>query len=241
MLLELKRVWVCVGGAEIVKGVDLSVDRGEVHVILGPNGAGKSTLLAAIMGLPRASLCGGSIIFEGENISELSPNERASRGIAMAHQFTPAIRGVTASSVAKALIERYGCNDYTLLSKMLKVDEFLNRYLFHGLSGGERKRLELYLTMLQKPKLALLDEPDSGVDVDSLKLIAEAVNYMVERKGTSVLLVTHSGTVIDKLSKISKVHIMIGGRVVYSGGKEVADLVLSEGYSEGLKKLGVGL
>ncbi|MEM1928170.1 MAG: ATP-binding cassette domain-containing protein [Acidilobaceae archaeon] len=232
---------VCVGGSEIVKGVDLRVGRGEVHVVLGPNGAGKSTLLAAIMGLPRVSLCGGSIVLEGEDVSSLPPSERASRGIALAHQFTPVIKGVRASDVAKALIERYGCSDYTLLSKMLRVDELLERYLFHGLSGGERKRLELYLTMLQKPKVALLDEPDSGIDVDSLKLIAEALNYMVDRKETSVLLVTHSGAIIERLSKVSQVHVMMSGRIVYSGGRDVASLILSEGYTEGLRKLGVAL
>ncbi|MEM4428442.1 MAG: ATP-binding cassette domain-containing protein [Acidilobaceae archaeon] len=232
---------MCVDDRVVVRNVYLDVSCGEVHVILGPNGAGKTSLLSAIMGLPRVRVCGGTIIFGGEDISGVPAYERARRGIALAHQFVPVIRGVKVANIVKHIIERYGGGGYENILDILDVKHLMGRYLFHGFSGGERRRLELYLTLLQRPKLALLDEPDSGVDVDSLKLIAEAVNYAVRSWSTSMILVTHSGAILDKLYEVTRTHIMIGGQIVYSRDLEATRVVLSRGYIEGLKVLGVSL
>ncbi|MFN4045964.1 MAG: ABC transporter ATP-binding protein [Acidilobaceae archaeon] len=241
MLLKLEDLNICVDDRVVVRDADLGVSCGEVHAILGPNGAGKTSLLSAIMGLPRVRVCGGAIIFEGEDITGIPAYERARRGIALAHQFVPAIRGVKVADIVKHIVERYGGDGYEDILEILNVKPLMGRYLFYGFSGGERRRLELYLTLLQRPKLALLDEPDSGVDVDSLRLIAEAVNYAVRSWNTSVVLVTHSGAILDRLYDVTRVHVMIGGRIVYSGGLEDARVILGKGYIEGLKALGVSL
>jgi len=236
-LLIVRDLTVCIDGRRIIENTNLEVSSGELHVIMGPNGSGKSTLLSAIMGLPRVRVCGGSITFNGTDVTDKPAYERARMGIALAHQNPPALKGVKFSEIARALIESCGCSDYTLMSKMLNVDELLHRDLFVGFSGGERKRAELYLVMLQKPKLALLDEPDSGVDVESMGLIANAIDYLVSR-GSSVILVTHSGTILSKLSRINTVHIMIGGRVVYSGyPDDVLPIVMKFGYKRGIEVL----
>ncbi|MEM2347554.1 MAG: ATP-binding cassette domain-containing protein [Sulfolobales archaeon] len=237
-MLTVKGLEVCVDGRSIVRGVDLSVGSNELHVIIGPNGSGKSTLLAAIMGLSRVNICGGSIIFEGSDITHMPSYERAKLGIALAHQNPPSIKGVKFSEVVRNLIKRCGCSDYTIMSKMLRVDEFMQRDLFVGFSGGERKRAELYLVMLQNPKLALLDEPDSGVDLESLNLIAEAINLLV-RRGSSVVLVTHSGSILSKLYRVNRVHLMLGGTIVYSGlADEVIPLVFKHGFKKAAEILG---
>ncbi|MDM7274777.1 MAG: ATP-binding cassette domain-containing protein [Thermoprotei archaeon] len=241
LLLKLEGLNVCVDDRVVVRGVDLDVSCGEVHVILGPNGAGKTSLLSAIMGLPRVRVCGGAVIFEGEDITGVPAYERARRGIALAHQFVPAIRGVRVADIVRHVVERFGGDGYEDVLEILDVKHLMGRYLFYGFSGGERRRLELYLSLIQRPKLALLDEPDSGVDVDSLRLIAEAVNYAVRSWNTSIILVTHSGAILDKLYDITRVHIMLGGRIVHSGDIDVARVVLSKGYVEGLKVLEVAL
>jgi len=237
-LLEVKNLTVSVESKVIVRRANLKIGKGEMHVIMGPNGAGKSTLLAAIMGLPRIKILEGSIIFEGVEITDKPCYERAKMGIALAHQIPPAIKGVRFSEVAKALIERCGCSDYTLMAKMLRIDELLERDLFVGFSGGERKRAELYLTMIQGPKLALLDEPDSGVDLESLSIIANAIEYLIRKKNSSIILVTHSGAILEKLSRISKTHVMINGEIVYSGyPDEIIPIVSKFGYRKGVEIL----
>lgn len=237
MLLKLNRLSVCVGPKKIVDSVDLSVDKGELHIIMGPNGSGKSTLLSAIMGLPRVRICGGTIVFDGVDITSMPSYERAKLGIALAHQHPPEIKGVKFNEIAKAIIKKCGCSDYSIMSKILKVDDLLHRDLFVGFSGGEKKRAELFLVMLQSPKLALLDEPDSGVDIESIESIANAIDYLVSR-GSSVILVTHTGIITNKLSRIDKVHIMMNGRFVYSGyPDEILPIIMKFGYSKGVKML----
>ncbi len=237
MLLKLSRLDVCIEAKKIVNGVDLSVGKGELHIIMGPNGSGKSTLLSAIMGLPRVRICGGTIVFNGIDITNMPSYERAKLGIALAHQHPPEIKGVKFNEIAKAIIKKCGCSDYSIMSKILKVDDLLHRDLFVGFSGGEKKRAELFLVMLQSPKLALLDEPDSGVDIESIESIANAIDYLVSR-GSSVILVTHTGIITNKLSRINKVHIMMNGRFVYSGyPDEVLPIVMKFGYSKGVKML----
>ncbi len=237
-MLVVKKLEVCVNGKKIVEDVNLSVRAGELHVIIGPNGSGKSTLLSAIMGLPRVNVCNGSIVFEGSDITNTPSYERAKMGIALAYQNPPSIRGVKFSEIAKNLIKRCGCSDYTIMSKVLRTDEFLGRDLFVGFSGGERKRAELYLVLLQNPKIALLDEPDSGVDIESLNLIADAINLLIKR-GSSVVLVTHSGSILSKLRRVDRTHIMLDGRIAYSGlVDEVLPLISKYGFRKSAEILG---
>ncbi len=237
LLLEIKGLKVCVENNVIVKNINLSIDHGELHIIMGPNGSGKSTLLSAIMGLPRITICDGKIFFNGTDITDKPSYERAKIGIALAHQNPPEIRGVEFKDIATSIMKKYGCSDCSLLSKILRVEELLERDLFVGFSGGEKKRAELYLVMLQSPKLALLDEPDSGVDIESVENIANAIEYLVKR-GTSVVLVTHTGMITNKLSRIDRVHIVIDGEIKYSGyPDEILPIIMKFGYREGLKIL----
>jgi len=236
-VLKVTNLEVCAGGKKIVKGVNLSVGDNELHVIIGPNGSGKSTLLSALMGLPRVKICNGSILFNDVDITYAPPYERAKLGIALAHQNPPSIRGVKFSEVVKNMIKHCGCSDFTIMSKMLRVDDLMGRDLFVGFSGGERKRAELYLVMLQNPKLALLDEPDSGVDVESLNIIANAINSLV-RRGSSIILVTHSGSILSKLERVDRVHLMFDGSIVYSGiADEIIPLVFKYGFRGVVEKI----
>ncbi len=237
MLLDIRDLGVCVGDRRIVDGVNLSIGSGELHIVMGPNGSGKSTLLAAIMGLPRVRICGGSIIFDGVDITLMPAYERAKLGIALAHQHPPEIKGVRFSEIAKAIVKRCGCSDYGLMARILRIDELMHRDLFVGFSGGEKKRAELFLVMLQSPKLALLDEPDSGVDIESIENIASAIDYLVSR-GSSVVLVTHTGLIANKLSRIDRVHILVDGRIMYTGyPDEVLPIIMKFGYARGLNVL----
>jgi len=241
MRLELRDLAVSVEGTTVLKGVSLAVPQGELHVIMGPNGSGKSTLLASIMGLPHVRIESGKMLFEERDITNLPPYERARLGIALAYQNPPEIKGVKLRDIAKFMLEKYSCEDSALLSKMLRVDALLNRDLFVGFSGGEKKRAELFLSLLQSPKLAMLDEPDSGVDIESADNIARVIDLLI-RKGGSVILVTHTGLITSRLSRIDRVHILIDGRIAYtSSPDEVLPVVFKFGYRKGLELLGGGV
>ena len=234
MIFEIKDLWVKVQGHDefILKGVELSVGRGEVHVLMGPNGSGKSTLLKTIVGMPQYKIVRGSILFMGKEINDLQPYERAKMGIGIAFQSPPRIRVKT-----KYLVELITTKFKTRLLpyEEYNIGHLVNRDLYDGFSGGEKKRTEMYLTILQRPKLALLDEPDSGVDVDSLALIARGIEYLIE-EGASILLVTHLGYILRYLDVVTKLHVMINGKIVYSGEPEKAlDLILTHGYSYFMK------
>ena len=236
-LLELRNLRVEVGGREVIKGVNLRVRKGgELHVLMGPNGAGKSTLLRALIGDPRYRVVKGSILFNGKEINSLKPYERAKLGIAIAYQNPPRV-GVKLGYLLGKLCSLYGVNPNGVLKSLtekLKVKHLYNRDLYHGFSGGEAKRTELLITMLQKPRLALLDEPDSGVDIDSLAVVGEVVNELVE-SGSSVLLVTHTGHVLRYVKRVDALHVMVDGRLAYSGGPEVLGELLELGYTRFLK------
>lgn len=226
-LLKLEDVHVYVEQKEVIKGVNLKVERGEVHVLLGPNGSGKSTLLRAIMGLPGYGVTRGKILFEGRDLDPLKPYERARLGIALMHQ-NPKPISVKLQQVIKELCKRYGAPQD--LVQRLGVNGLMDRELFKGFSGGEIKRVELALTILQKPKLAMLDEPDSGVDLGNLKLVGEAINSLAI-EGTSILLVTHTGVIADYLNKVDFTHVIVDGRIVASGELwEMLDLIREKGY-----------
>lgn len=221
----------------IVDGVSLVVEPGEVHIVMGPNGSGKSTLLSAIMGLGHTKVCGGRVLFEGIDVTYMPSYERAKLGIALAHQNPPEIKGVKLRDVAQAMVKKHGCSDCMLIAKTLLVEDFMSRDLFVGFSGGEKKRTELFLVMLQRPKLAMLDEPDSGVDVESVNLIARSIE-MLRARGTAVILVTHLGVIAERLSRIDKVHVLVQGRIAYSGSPDVVlPVIMKFGYKKGLEVL----
>ncbi len=240
MLLDVENLVVEVHGRRVLRGVDLHIGEGEVHVVMGPNAAGKSSLLASIMGLSKYRVVEGKIVFNGEDVTNKPSYERALKGIALSYQIPPSIKGLKVKDFVSAMLSKYKCSGDYFIAKMLGVDYLMDRYLFVGFSGGERKRMELYITLLQNPKLAMLDEPDSGVDIDSINRIVGAIRMLVERK-TSILLVTHTGHILDKLvdeGGIDTVHLMMNGRIVFSGlPDEVIPLVFKYGYKKAVEKL----
>ncbi|RLE73036.1 MAG: ABC transporter ATP-binding protein, partial [Thermoprotei archaeon] len=203
------------------------IEKGEVHLLFGPNGAGKSTLLRTIIGLPTYAVERGRIIFDGVDITNKKPYERALMGIAFSYQNPPPLH-TKFNYIAKLMTRKYNSRlDYIL---DLNLDNLIERRLHDGFSGGESKRAELAMVLLQKPKLALLDEPDSGVDIDSMELIANAINRLIEMKST-ILMVTHTGFIAFKIKRIDKASVMVNGRIVYTGEfEEVYDMIMKKGY-----------
>ena len=245
-LLELKNLHVALeDGTEIVKGVDLAVDTNEIHAIMGPNGSGKSTLAYALMGHPAYEITEGQILFDGEDVTELGADERAQRGLFLAFQYPHAIPGVTVTSFLRSAINairkaRNGGEDdpvtipefrTELLAAMdrLKVPrELASRYLNDGFSGGEKKRVEILQMAMLKPRIAVLDETDSGLDIDALKIVAEGVNELVGPE-MGALVITHYQRILDYI-KPDFVHVFVDGRIVEEGGPELAHKLEAEGY-----------
>jgi len=229
------RVWV--GEKEIVKGVDLAVPPGQVHAIMGPNGSGKSTLAAALMGHPAYTL-EGRVFLDGEEITELSPDEKARKGLFLAFQYPVAVPGVTVASFLRAAVtavrgREVSVRDFRkeLLVRMeeLEMDAaFASRYLNDGFSGGEKKRLEVLQLRMLQPRFALLDETDSGLDIDALKVVAGGINAAVA-DGTGVLLVTHYQRLLNYV-RPDVVHVFMDGRIARSGGPELALELEARGY-----------
>jgi len=245
-LLKLENVHVSLeDGTEIVKGVDLEVDMNEVHAIMGPNGSGKSTLANAIMGHPAYVITEGRILFGGEDVTQLGADERAQRGLFLAFQYPHAIPGVTVTNFMRSAINavrkaRSGSNDpmpipefrKELLAQMdrLKVSrELASRYLNDGFSGGEKKRVEILQMAMLKPRLAVLDETDSGLDIDALRVVAGGVKELVGPE-MGALVITHYQRILDYITP-DKVHVFIGGRIVEEGGPELAKKLEHEGYA----------
>ena len=245
-LLELKDLHVSLeDGTEIVKGVDLAVDANEVHAIMGPNGSGKSTLAYALMGHPAYEVTGGEILLDGESIAELGADERAQRGLFLAFQYPHAIPGVTVTNFLRSAINavrkaRNGGEDdpipvrefrTRILGEMerLKVPrELAQRYLNDGFSGGEKKRVEILQMALLEPRIAVLDETDSGLDIDALRIVAEGVNQNVG-PNLGAIVITHYQRILDYV-KPDFVHVFVGGRIVAQGGAELAHRLEAEGY-----------
>ena len=245
-LLELKNLHVALeDGTEIVKGVDLSVSPGEVHAVMGPNGSGKSTLAYALMGHPAYEITEGEILLNGENVVELAADERAQKGLFLAFQYPHAIPGVTVTNFLRSAINairkaKAGGKDdpipvkefrTNLLAAMeeLKVPrELASRYLNDGFSGGEKKRVEILQMAMLKPKIAVLDETDSGLDIDALKIVANGVNALVGPE-TGVLVITHYQRILNYVTP-DFVHVLVEGRIVMSGGRELALELESKGY-----------
>jgi Fe-S cluster assembly ATP-binding protein len=244
--LEIRNLHVALeDGTEIVKGVDLEVDLGQKHAIMGPNGSGKSTLAYALMGHPAYQVTEGQILFDGENLTELGADERAQRGLFLAFQYPHAIPGVTVTSFLRSAInaQRKAANDgeddpvripefrTDLLAAMedLKVPrELASRYLNDGFSGGEKKRVEILQMAMLKPKIAVLDETDSGLDIDALRIVASGVNALVGPE-TGALVITHYQRILDYVTP-DFVHVFVDGRIVAEGGPELAHKLEAEGY-----------
>ncbi|WP_297499082.1 Fe-S cluster assembly ATPase SufC [Thermococcus sp.] len=237
-MLKVENLHVSVENKEILRGVDLSVEPGEFHVIMGPNGSGKSTLALTIAGHPRYTVTGGRILFEGDEIHELGPDDRAKRGIFLAFQVPPEVGGVKIIEfLQQVLVELRGMDPvkaYDLIVEKAKElwfrEEDLHRYINVGFSGGERKRLELLQALLVEPKLLILDEPDSGVDVDSLSVISRKIEEL-HRKGTAVLLITHYGRILGHLDPSTfRVHVMRSGKIVMNRGGEFVKEIEEKGF-----------
>ena len=237
MLLKIEDLWVKVNDKLVLKGVNLEVHEGEVHVLLGPNAIGKTTLLMTIMGLPKCKVIKGRIIFKGTDITTMPPHERAKLGIALAFQMPPKVN-VKLSHLINEICKKYK-QPLTEVNKIIdefRIGNLINRDLFDGFSGGEVKRTELLITFLQRPSLVLLDEPDSGVDIESLSLVGNLINKFIDM-GTAILLVTHLGAILKHLKKINIAHVMLNGSISYSGDPyKLLNLLSNVGYS-GLEKM----
>jgi Fe-S cluster assembly ATP-binding protein len=243
--LEIKGLHVETDGTEIIKGMDLKVRPGEMHVIMGPNGSGKSTLCYAIMGHPRYKITGGDILFSGKSIKKISTDKRAKLGLFLGFQYPLEIGGLTfgnflrtaANSIGKAREKSFKPKSpmefYGLLekeAKALKYDsKLISRNLNEGFSGGEKKRAEVLQLSVLKPKIALMDEIDSGLDIDALKTVAGGINTAFRKNGMGVLLITHYQRILNYLEP-DFVHVMAGGKIVKSGGRELAHKLEKEGY-----------
>src|SRR6187401_3507153 len=245
-LLELKNLHVALeDGTEIVKGVDLAVDTNQIHAIMGPNGSGKSTLAYALLGHPAYQITEGQILFGGEDVTELEADEGAQRGLFLAFQYPHAIPGVTVTSFLRSAINAIrkarngGVDDpikipefrKELLSQMdrLKVSrELASRYLNDGFSGGEKKRVEILQMAMLKPRIAVLDETDSGLDIDALRVVAGGVKGLVG-PDMGALVITHYQRILDYV-KPDHVHVFVDGRIVEEGGPELAKKLEAEGY-----------
>ena len=245
-LLEIKNLHVALeDGTEIVKGVDLEVDLGQKHAIMGPNGSGKSTLAYALMGHPAYEVTEGQILFDGEDLTQLGADERAQRGLFLAFQYPHAIPGVTVTSFLRSAINanrkaasggeedpvpipEFRTNLLAAMEELKVPRELASRYLNDGFSGGEKKRVEILQMAMLKPKIAVLDETDSGLDIDALRIVANGVNKLVGPE-TGALVITHYQRILDYVTP-DFVHVFVDGRIVADGGPELAHKLEAEGY-----------
>ena len=242
-LLKLDDLHITVEGNEIIKGIGLEIKPGEVHAVMGPNGSGKSTLAYTLMGRPGYSVTGGKIYFKDEDITELEPEERAQKGLFLGFQYPIAIPGVTVASFLMTTLQslsKKGNGRFAELRKnfrknfkenmnLLKIDsQFATRYLNDGFSGGEKKKMEILQLMTLQPTLAILDETDSGLDIDALKIVSEGVNHYLNPE-RAVLCITHYQRILNHL-KPHFVHILTKGKIIASGGPEMALELENKGY-----------
>ena len=238
--LEIKDLHVSIEDKEILKGVNLTINTGEIHAIMGPNGTGKSTLSSAIMGHPSYEVTQGEVLLDGVNILELDVDERAKAGLFLAMQYPSEITGVTNADFMRSAInakreEGQEINLMQFIKKLDKQMDFLDidkdmaqRYLNEGFSGGEKKRNEILQLLMLEPKFAILDEIDSGLDIDALKVVSKGINQM-RGEEFGALMITHYQRLLNYITP-DKVHVMYGGKVVKSGGPELAKRLEEEGY-----------
>src|SRR5213596_2401368 len=244
---EIKDLRVSVEGREILKGVSLAVNKGEVHAVMGPNGSGKSTLSHTLMGHPNYKVVGGQVLFKGKDILTLPTEQRAKLGMFLALQYPVVVPGITMSNFLRTAINAKRGFDGKDKSKAISVkefrallknemsvlrmdDSFLSRYVNEGFSGGEKKRAEILQMAVLKPEMAILDETDSGLDIDSIKFVSDAVNRM-RGPELGILIITHYTRILEFI-KPDFVHVLVDGKFVLSGGPEVADRLEKTGYAE---------
>jgi len=241
-LLEIRNLHVRADDKEILKGVDLSVGKGEIHALMGPNGSGKSTLANAIMGHPSLEVTEGEILFNGEDVTEAEPDERSRMGLFMAFQYPVSVPGVTVTKYLRTVMNAHreaagedpvSLKDFrkTVEAAMKLVEvprEFTTRYLNEGFSGGEKKRMEILQLALQQPQLAVLDETDSGLDIDALQTVAHGVNTL-KGPDMGVLIITHYQRILHMVEP-SHVHVLYQGRIVKEGGPELVTTLEEKGY-----------
>src|SRR5213592_2413186 len=245
-LLELKNLRVALeDGTEIVKGVDLAIDTNQVHAVMGPNGSGKSTLAYALMGHPAYEITDGRLFFDGEDVTELGADERAQRGLFLAFQYPHAIPGVTVTSFLRSAINAVrkarsgGVDDpiaipefrkelFAAMDRLKVSRELASRYLNDGFSGGEKKRVEILQMAMLKTRIAVLDETDSGLDIDALRVVAGGVKELVGPE-MGALVITHDQRILDYITP-DRVHVFVDGRIVEEGGPELVKQLEAEGY-----------
>jgi len=241
--LEIRNLHVAAGDKQILKGLDLAVEKGEVHALMGPNGSGKSTLANAIVGNPALDVTEGQVLFRGQDITELEPDERARLGLFMAFQYPVAIPGVTMTKYLRMVQNAHraergeaeiSLRDFRkLVEQAMQLTniprEFASRYLNEGFSGGEKKRLEMLQLALQPPQVAVLDETDSGLDIDALNTVAHAVNAVKAQHDMGVLIITHYQRILH-LIQPTRVSIMYDGRIVKEGGADLVEQLERKGY-----------
>jgi Fe-S cluster assembly ATP-binding protein len=239
-LLRIENLHVSIGDKEILRGVDLEVNRGEVHALMGPNGSGKSTLSAALMGHPLYNVTQGNVWLDGEDVLDMGPDERAKKGIFLAFQYPMSIPGVSVVNFLRTALKSVRNRDIPVREFRKELQEhmaalqmdkqFISRYVNDGFSGGEKKRFEILQMSMLRPRLAVMDETDSGLDIDALRIVSDGVNRL---KGTNaemgVLLITHYQRLLNYITP-DHVHVLVNGRIVRSGGKELALQLEAEGY-----------
>jgi Fe-S cluster assembly ATP-binding protein len=249
--LEIKNLHVAVGDKQILKGLDLTVRSGEVHALMGPNGSGKSTLANAIMGHPALEVTEGQILFDGEDITEAAPDERSRMGLFMAFQYPVSVPGVTVTKYLRTVMNTHraqrGEAEISLREFRKTVEEamelvnvpreFSSRYLNEGFSGGEKKRMEILQLALQQPKIAVLDETDSGLDIDALNVVAHGVNTIAKQADMGVLIITHYQRILHMVEP-QRVSVMFDGRIAKEGGPELVSQLEREGYGRLREEVG---
>ncbi len=247
-MLKIENLRVEIDGQEIVKGLDLEVGEGEIHAIMGPNGSGKSTLANVLMGHPRYEVTGGSITFRGEDVFELEPDERAKLGMFLAFQYPSEVPGVSVANFLRTAVnsvreeELSAMDMYRLIQEKMKImqmdPKFAERYLNEGFSGGEKKRNEILQMLMLEPKLAIMDETDSGLDIDALQVVAKGVNEL-RAPEFSAVIITHYQRILRYIEP-DRVHVMLDGRIVTSGGKDLAHELEDKGYEWVRQEFGAG-
>jgi Fe-S cluster assembly ATP-binding protein len=241
MSLSIQNLHISREGQDIIKGVNLEVGAGEVHALMGPNGSGKSSLANALMSHPKYSVSGGQILLDGTDITALAPDEKAKHGLFLSMQYPPEIPGVTVAHFLRVITTTARAGTITMAqfrtllkekSALLKIDpSFLNRSLNEGFSGGEKKRMEILQLALLEPKYAILDETDSGLDVDALKIVAEGIAAVrVANPQMGLLVITHYPRILEHLPP-TKVHVLSDGKIAREGGPELAHEIEKDGYA----------
>jgi len=253
VVLEIKDLHVSIGDKEILKGVNLKTGPGEVHAIMGPNGSGKSTLAYTLLAHPKYKITKGDILLDGESILELTADERAKKGLFLAFQYPTEVSGVGFShflrtaynSLSKAMdgddrevfitVREFQKYLKENIAKVGLREEFLSRYLNEGFSGGEKKRAEVLQMAVLKPKVSILDEPDSGLDIDAVQSVAKAISN-VSTTDATVIIITHYARILKFLDKLDYVHVFAQGKVLQTGDASLADKLEAEGYEWALEK-----